>query len=372
MAHRLSHLPGLGARWRRRAGWLALIAVVLAVHLGVTGSLAEQMAELDADQAMPARIEIAYVREMPLAAPVAATAPTAPIATRRIAAVKQNADVPKPAKAASAPLEQAAASATEPAASAAPSASAPDTVAEAASAPTIDAAASAPDAAAFVWPPSTRMSYWLTGNYRGAVTGSAQVEWVHVGSRYQVHLDLLIGPEFAPLITRSLSSEGEITSAGLAPQRYDQETKLMLHDRSRATILFEPGSVLLATGERRPSPPGLQDTASQFVQLTYLFSTRPELLAVGNRIDIPLALPRVVDLWTYDVVDEEPLTTRFGTLTTLHLKPRPRALAVPGELKAEIWFAPQLRYLPVRIRIEQDAETWVDLMISKRPELGAP
>ena len=216
------------------------------------------------------------------------------------------------------------------------------------------------------------MSYWLTGNYRGPVTGSAQVEWIHVGPHYQVHLDLLIGPEFAPIVTRRMSSDGAITAAGLAPQRYDQVTRLMLHDPTRSSIVFEPGAVRLATGVRSPSPPGVQDTASQFVQLSYLFNIRPALLRVGTRIDLPLALPRQVDLWTYDVVGEEVINTPFGALASVHLKPRQRAHPQPGELKAEIWFAPQLRYLPVRIRIEQDADTWVDLMISKRPELGAP
>jgi hypothetical protein len=30
-----------------------------------------------------------------------------------------------------------------------------------------------------------------------------------------------------------------------------------------------------------------------------------------------------------------------------------------------------MRYLPLRIRIHQDADTWVDLMIRRKPELAA-
>ena len=215
---------------------------------------------------------------------------------------------------------------------------------------------------------STRISYALTGNYRGAVNGTAQVEWIRAGADYQVHLDLVVGPGFAPLITRRMSSDGAITAAGLAPRRYDEDTRVMLRDRNRITLRFEPGSVVLANGERRDTVPGVQDTASQFVQLTYVFSTRPELLRVGGTVDIPLALKNKVDVWTYDVVGEEVLATAFGPLPTLHLTPQrpPR----PGDLSAEIWFAPQLRYLPVRIRIRQDAQTFIDLLISKRPELG--
>jgi len=169
-----------------------------------------------------------------------------------------------------------------------------------------------------------------------------------------------------------MTSDGEITSQGLAPRRYEQDTKVLLQDRRRVTLQFEPGSVVLANGERRDSVPGVQDTASQFVQLTYVFSTRPEPLKVGDTVDIPLALPHKVDVWTYEVAEGETLQASFGPLPTIHLKPRRKAERRAGELSAEIWFAPQLRYLPVRIRIEQDEGTFVDLMIARRPEMAGP
>jgi hypothetical protein len=222
-------------------------------------------------------------------------------------------------------------------------------------------------AVAFEWPNSTRVSYLLTGNYRGEVNGSAQVEWLRAGSHYQVHLDLVVGPSMAPVITRQMTSDGEITAEGLVPHRYDQDTKVVMRQANRVTIGFEPGTVTLANGDRRPSVPGVQDTASQFVQLTYVFSTRPELLRIGGSVDIPLALPHKVDVWTYDVVEEEVLRTPFGPVTGIHLKPRRREHQ-SNSLSAEMWFAPQLRYFPARIRIEQDAQNYVDLMISKLPD----
>ena len=82
-------------------------------------------------------------------------------------------------------------------------------------------------------------------------------------------------------------------------------------------------------------------------------------------------MPNRVGLWTYDVLGEETLHTRFGPLPAIHLKPR-EGRQKPGDLSAEIWFAPQLGYLPVRIRIEQDAGTFIDVMIAKPPEMGAP
>ena len=231
-------------------------------------------------------------------------------------------------------------------------------------------AASAAAVEPFDWPASTRVSFVLTGNYRGEVNGSAQVEWIRVGTHYQVNLDLLVGPEFAPIIARRMTSEGELTAEGLVPSRYDEDTQVVFRDRRRVSVIFRPDEVVLANGERRERWPGVQDTASQFIQLTWLFTMHPERLHVGGTVEMPLALPRKIDRWTYDVLDETVIYTPFGPLPTFHLKPR-RDVPRPGELSAEIWFAPQLRYLPVRIRIEQDPETWLDLVIARKPELAS-
>ncbi|MEO5844070.1 MAG: DUF3108 domain-containing protein, partial [Caldimonas sp.] len=234
------------------------------------------------------------------------------------------------------------------------------------------AASSTPGAAPFEWPPSTRISYVLTGNYRGEVSGTAQVEWIRVDDRYQVNLDLVIGPAFAPLITRRMTSEGRIAASGLVPGRYDEDTQVVLRDRRRMSVVFEADAVVLANGQRRERLEGVQDTASQFIQLTYVFSTRPELLRVGGAVAFPLALPRAMDSYVYEVVEAQTLQTPLGSLASFHLKPRPRPARRQSELTAELWIAPTLRYLPVRIRIEQDAANFIDLMIDAKPEMAAP
>jgi hypothetical protein len=241
-------------------------------------------------------------------------------------------------------------------------------MAAAASAPP-SAAASAP---AFEWPPSTRLTYKLVGNYRGEVHGNARVQWLRRGERYQVHLDVAVGPSFAPLMSRNMTSDGELGASGLVPRRYDEATKLPFQEPRRVSMQFTPEQVTLANGSTREAMAGVQDTASQFVQMTWLFTTRPELLRVGNSIELPLALPRRMDLWTYDVMAEERLATPAGTLDTFHLKPRRAADRPRGELSAEVWFAPSLQYLPVRIRIQQDAETFVDMMVDAAPLQAVP
>ena len=104
------------------------------------------------------------------------------------------------------------------------------------------------------------------------------------------------------------------------------------------------------------------------MQLTWLFTTQPQLLKVGQALDFPLALPRRIDRWHYDVVAEETLYTRMGALATFHVKPRRESMR-PGELSAELWFAPTLQYLPVRIVIRHEGDTHVDPMLDAPPLL---
>ncbi len=366
------------SRGRRRLAWVGLVVAVVLLHGAVTRELAARMSDFDLAHAMPERIAVSYVRTIepaappPVAAKVATPAP--PRASRRVARAALATEVAAVAPAASdaaAPIDTVVAAASPPSAEPASTASAATQAADAASAAAAASAEPANDAPIFEWPASTRVSYALTGNYRGEVSGQAQVEWIRLDDRYQVNLDLLVGPEFAPLITRRMTSEGSIAASGLVPVRYDEDTQVVFRDRRRVSVVFEPDAVVLADGQRRERLDGVQDTASQFIQLTYLFSTRPGLLRVGSTIAFPLALPRTMDRWTYDVVEEQSVATPFGTLQAFHLKPRPRGVRKSNELSAEMWIAPELRYLPVRIRIEQDAATFIDLVISKKPEIAA-
>ncbi len=229
------------------------------------------------------------------------------------------------------------------------------------------AAASGP---VFEWPTSTRLSYGLSGNVRGEVHGSAQVQWLREGSHYQVHLDVVIGPRFAPLMQRRMTSDGDIAASGLQPRRYDEETKIAFAPGRRLSLGFDARGVTLANGQRVPRLPGLQDSASQFVQLSFLFATQPQRLVRGARIVVPLALARRVDHWVYEVVGQETLHTPFGLLSAWHLAPQHAGNA--SVLSVEAWFAPSLQYLPVRLVVRQSADEYIDLLIERLPHQAAP
>ncbi len=231
--------------------------------------------------------------------------------------------------------------------------------------PALEAAPSSPPSAAssFEWPPSTRLSYTLSGHYRGPVQGQAQVEWLRAGSRYQVIMDV----SAALVFSRRSSSEGEITAQGLSPRRYEEEDKIRFVAPRQRSIVMEGDSVRLPDGRELPRPPGLQDSVSQMVQLTWLFTTQPQLLTPGTAIELPVVLPRRVERIVYEVAETEALATPAGVVDTVHVKPRREAFK-GGDLTVEFWVAPSLQYLPVRVLIRQDAETFVDLLIERLPQ----
>ncbi|ARN22660.1 DUF3108 domain-containing protein [Piscinibacter gummiphilus] len=343
-------------RLRRGAALGALVGAVALVHGCIVREVGQQLSGLDARSDMPERMKAVYVRSMERVDPVpVAKAAPAPRRKRVPAPAVPEPEAPEPAASAPVPVPE-----PEPVL---------EPVAEAASVPVVvpvDVAASAPP---FEWPLATRVTFDLTGNYRGPIHGDAQVEWVRQDDAYQVHLDVSVGPSLAPFMSRRMTSQGRITPDGLRPERYDQETKLPFSNPTRAIVLLEDQQIQLANGQRRERWPGVQDTASQFVQLAFQFTTQPALLTPGAVITVPLAMPRSVTPMLYDVSEPETLWTSFGEIPVYRLKPRlvPRA---GGDLAVEMWIAPQYRYLPIRLKIHQDAETYVDLMIRKPPELG--
>jgi hypothetical protein len=334
---------------------------VLVAHLWLVNEVAPAQLGDGAAPLQP-RFEVAFVRTLAQAAPPAAPPQPAPRPQQRLAPL-----APAPAASAATAVVQAEPLVPEPLAALAElAANGPEPAPLLAPA----AAASASAAEAFEWPPSTRLSYTLTGNVRGPVDGQARVEWLRSGTHYQVFMEASVGPSFAPLFTRRDSSEGEITAAGLSPRRYDLQDKVVLRDARLSTIFLDADRVRLSDGTEVPRPAGVQDAVSQFVHLTWLFTLNPALLTPGSAIELPLALPRRVENWTYDVLGVETLYTPAGPVDTVHVKPRREAVR-GGDYTAEIWVAPTLQYLPVRIVVRQNAENFIDLQLERLPEQAA-
>ncbi len=220
--------------------------------------------------------------------------------------------------------------------------------------PAAKASAAPSPAAADSWPGDTRLSYRVGGYFRGELHGDARVQWQRQGDRYQPRIDIDLGP-----VSVVMTSQGQVTEQGLAPSAYE-ETRV---GKRRSAQLHER-QVTLSDGSQVPRPDGIQDTASQFVELSHRFASGQLPLEVGRSVSFWLARPGGIDFWTYDIVKMEVLqTAQLGAVEAFHLKPRP--LANPrGNITAEMWFAPSLQYLPVRIRVTA-GDANLDLLVEK-------
>jgi hypothetical protein len=341
---------------------LLVLAVVLA-HWALRQGVEQVQADWRESAPPPARLQAAFVRELrpslppatpprsaPPAVPAASPSEGLPLHRHRLGEGMPN----EPAPPASAPQERVPLAHVESAASAV----LPPALDLSLPATALPAGLGEPGPE---WPLSTRLDYRLTGNYNGPLHGTARVEWLRKGAEYQMHLDVEVGI----LLTRRSSSYGLLTAEGIRPQRYVEETKVPLLAPRRATVQFFEHQVQFADNRIELLLAGAQDQASQFVQLTWLFLTGRKPVMPGVVVDQPLVLARKQYAWRYEVVGEELLQTPLGELPTWHIKPQREAGG--GDLTAEVWLAPSVQYLPVRMVLRRDADTWIELQLNRVP-----
>jgi hypothetical protein len=352
-----AHLKGARGRL------LALLAAVLLMHVLAVQWLAAQLEQASVLRPLATPLFTRVLQqEAPVAAPVAPirAAPRArPRPAVRTAPAVAAAPLPEPAASEPAPAAEppVAEDVPQPPDTAQAAAPEPQPPTPANTAEPAQAAASAPGtvAVADTWPANTRLNYRLGGQFRsGELHGSARVQWQREGERYQTRVDI----DVTLLASLVLTSQGDVTPQGLFPRAYEE----LRRSGPRAARLGDT-SIVLNDGRSVPRPVGVQDTASQFVELSHRFATGQEALEVGRSVSLWLARPGGVDLWTYDIVGRETLQSPgLGSIDAFHLKPR-RITNPRGNITAEMWFAPSLQYLPVRIRVAMGDATYVDLVV---------
>jgi hypothetical protein len=187
-------------------------------------------------------------------------------------------------------------------------------------------------------PPSGRIDYTVvTRSSLDAPSqdgGKASMVWRSDGTRYAVELDGVLG---------TISSEGQVDDAGIAPQR-----ALTGMGTGALTTVFDRGSGTIGAGPQgQPFPlvPGSQDTASVLLQLAGM--------GVGDAGQIK----DVLEFWVggaggagierYQVTGPERIATAAGSLDTVRLV----RLGEPGAPVLELWLSPQNAWLPVQLRV---------------------
>jgi Protein of unknown function (DUF3108) len=196
-----------------------------------------------------------------------------------------------------------------------------------------------------------RLQYEVSGEARG-LTYSARAEllWQHDGTDYDARMSVsafLVG-------SRTQRSTGRITPQGLAPQRFldksrSEQAAHFERDKNRITFSANtPEAVLL---------PGAQDRLSLFLQVGALLAGEPARFVPGSRLTVQTASAREAESWLFTVEAAESLTMAGQTLHTLKLVRSPRR---EYDSRVEAWFAPEMAFLPVRMRITQASGDFVD------------
>ncbi|NMM81249.1 hypothetical protein B2J86_09990 [Acidovorax sp. SRB_14] len=204
-------------------------------------------------------------------------------------------------------------------------------------------------------PPPVRLDFEVSGQAKKLhYSARAELLWQHDGQHYQARQEI----KLLFLGARTQTSEGDIAAGGLQPRRFGDRA------RSEQAAHFDYAHNRITFSANTPEAvlvPGTQDRLSVFLQLGALLAAAPERYPVGTRISVATASARAADVWSFTIEGEETLDLPVGATPALKLERLPRR---DYDQKAELWLAPALGYLPVRIRLTQANGDFADLRLS--------
>ena len=212
-------------------------------------------------------------------------------------------------------------------------------------------------------PASVRLKFDVTGQ-QGPVPLQGvfgELVWSQDGRAYDANLTL----RFLFKTLRTQHSSGVIGSTGIEPARFSdtRKTEVASHFvRDRGEVVFSnnaPSVALL---------PGAQDRLSVMLQLGALLAGDPARYPLDGAIAVQTVGPRDADIWLFKVGPEETLALPMGEIVGRRLTRNARA---PFDDTVELWLAPSLGYLPVRIKLTQPNGDFADMQL-REPLPGAP
>lgn len=193
-----------------------------------------------------------------------------------------------------------------------------------------------PDTYRVAPPPSGRIAYTVTRSAPGGAprdTGSASMAWRSDGNRYAVEIDGVMG---------TLSSEGRVDDAGIAPDR-----ALRAVGTGHASTVFDraTGTITRFDGHSEQLAPGSQDAASVLLQLAGI--GLGDARQVQRELEFWVGASEGVGVERYQVLGPERIETGAGPLDTVRLA----RMAERGAPLLELWLAPQHAWMPVQLRL---------------------
>jgi hypothetical protein len=220
-----------------------------------------------------------------------------------------------------------------------------------------------PAAAAVKLPPvqppaSTRLLYDVTGSVKGiAYKAQGTLDWAVANGRYDARMEMRV----MLLGSRSQTSTGRVGPGGLMPERFADKS------RSEKAAHFDAAQQRIRFSSNAPEVPlqaGAQDRLSLFMQIAGLLQARPQAYATGQIIDMQVAGTSDAPVWRFQVGEESTIQLPAGEFKVRHLVRQPRK---EFDSTVEMWLAPRLNHLPVRLRVTQSNGDVADQQLSQMP-----
>ena len=211
---------------------------------------------------------------------------------------------------------------------------------------------------AYTVPRSARLKYEVKGN-KFPYSLDAEMLWRQDGESYDAKLVFSAG--FLTVLVQT--SRGQIGPEGLAPLRYSDKKR----SEVAAHFVREKGKVTFsANTPDAPLLAGAQDRLSILMQLAAMIAGDQGQFPQATTIALQTIGPRDADTWLFTVGSEETLELPGGEQVALKLVRNPRQ---EFDQKVELWLAPALGYLPVRLRITESNGDFLDqkLLASEAP-----
>jgi hypothetical protein len=203
-----------------------------------------------------------------------------------------------------------------------------------------------------VLPPSVRLLYDVKGVVTYSYTGGSELLWLNQSDMYSARLQIT---KFG-FNLRTWTSKGDISWKGLEPKRFGDQT------RSEIAAYFQREKGIVSFSANTPDAtllPGAQDYLSSFFQLAGLMAGEPQRYPPGSVIAFQVVNARSAEPWVFKV--DGPETVELPDAPKLGIK-LTREHNVQYDTKVELWLAPDLAYVPIRIRLSQDNGDFAELL----------
>lgn len=199
-----------------------------------------------------------------------------------------------------------------------------------------------------------RLLYDVSGQVKKMnYSARSELQWLQDGASYDMRFEVslfLVG-------SRVQTSRGKLSELGLAPLRFSDKTR----SERAAHFDYDKGRVTFsANSADAPLVAGAQDRLSVFIQLGAMLAGNPGAFPAGTTIARQTVGPRDAELWEAVVVGNETIRVKGDEVSTVKLMRPP---AKEFDSKVELWYAPSMGYLPVRIRLTQPNGDFADMQL---------